>query len=188
VVATVLNGLGIADWEQLSDPPGEHFEVVDGRVTTNAAPKPVHQGVIRLFVNALNASCPPGLHAEGDIEWRVVVSETVTQALRPDVLVTRIAELKGATAVMATPTLVAEVLSPANRRPDFDAKLTVYLRHGVGYLVLVDVNQDETTVGIRWLRPKDGRWAEIAAAAGTNTLVVDEPFHFELVPNNLLPW
>jgi Uma2 family endonuclease len=187
-VARVLNGLRIADWEQLSDPPGEHCEVVDGRVTMNAAPKPVHQGVIRLFVNALNASCPSSLHAEGDIEWRVVVSDTVTQALRPDVLVTRIDEFRSTAAVVTTPTFVAEVLSPSNRRVDFDTKLSVYVRNGLEYLALVDRNQDETHVGIRWLRAEGGGWVEMAAAAGTVPLVVEEPFGFRVVPNDLLPW
>jgi Uma2 family endonuclease len=187
-MATHPSGLRTADWEELTDPAGQHLEIVDGRVTRDVAPKPVHQGVIRLFVNALNASCPSGLHAEGDIEWRVVVSDTVTQALRPDVLVTHIDEFRSTAAVVTTPILVAEVLSPSNRRPDFDAKLSVYLRHGLGYLVLVDVNPDETVVGIRWLRAEGGRWVEMAAASGTTVLLVDEPFEFRVVPNDLLPW
>jgi Uma2 family endonuclease len=92
------------------------------------------------------------------------------------------------TTAVATTTLVAEVLTPSNRRPDFDAKVSVYLRNGLRYLVLVNVNQDETLVGIRWLRAEDGGWVEIAAAAGTNILMVDKPFGFEVVPNDLLPW
>jgi Uma2 family endonuclease len=131
---------------------------------------------------------PAGTACRGRHEWRVVVSDTVTQALRPDVLVTRVTELKGTTAVAATPTLVAEVLSPSNRRPDFSTKLSVYLRHGLGYLVLVNVNPDETMAGIRWLRAEDGGSVEMTSAAGTSMLVVDEPFDFEIVPNDLLPW
>jgi Uma2 family endonuclease len=187
-VATALDGLPIADWDQLIDPPGERLQVIDGRVSKKAAPKPVEQGAIRLFVNALNASCPTDLHAEGDIEWRVVVSDTVTQALRPDVLVTRIDEFQSTAAVVTTPTLVAEVLSPSNRRADFDAKLMAYVGNGLGYLALVEVNLDETIVGIRWLRSEGSGWTEMAAAAGTTALVVDEPFPFRVVPNDLLPW
>ena len=72
--------------------------------------------------------------------------------------------------------------------PDFDGKLSVYLRQGLRHVVLVDVNQDETMVGIRWLRAEDDRWVEMASVAGTTILSVNDPFVFQVVPTDLLPW
>jgi hypothetical protein len=106
------------------------------------------------------------------------LSDTVTQALRPDVLVTRVDEFRSTAAVVTTPTLVAEVLSLSNRLADLDAKLSVYRRNGLEYLAVVDLNQDETVVGIRWLRAEGGGWVEMATATGTSALVVDEPSSF----------
>lgn len=156
-MSTVVQSLRASEWERLFDPPGQRFELVNGNVVVNPAPRPIHQGIARRLANAFDRWCPAGEQAECDIEWRVPAGPgAITQALRPDVVVTRTEELRGVSAISAAPTLAVEVLSPSNLRADFYDKLAAYLANGLTCLVTVEVDDTESTVTIGWHEVLEG--------------------------------
>ena len=64
--------------------PVSAFEMVNGNVVVNPAPKPIHQGSLAVLPMPFDRWCPAGEQAECDIEWRVLAGTgAITQALRP---------------------------------------------------------------------------------------------------------
>jgi Uma2 family endonuclease len=183
-------GLLQADWETLRDPPGRRLELRNGDVVVNAAPRPVHQDVARYLANRLEEACPAGLKAVTDIEWRNLVADgaVIVNSQRPDVVVTRRAELRRAAAIVDPPVIAVEVISRSNTPKDVRDKRALYLANGLGCYVEVRIDDAEDTVSISWYLSRSNQWEPAGEATGGNELRVTEPFAFSVVPNDLLPW
>lgn len=177
-------------WEQLSDPPTQHFEVLEGKIIVNPAPRPIHQGVARELANALSAAVPSDYRVVCDVEWRTGGEGQVTNALRPDICVAHVDQLRRTVALAQPPLLAVEIISPSNSGTEWEHKLETYACEGLENLVLVEINHNETTCTVNWYRAEGEplRWTLVARKAGKDPLAVKKPFPFRVIPNDLLPW
>lgn len=183
--------MALPDWERLEDPPSGRVELVDGRVRVNPAPRFIHQHAVRLLTNALAAASGPDYLAIIDGEWRIpdLDSTSLRHVRRPDVLFAAAFQVRGQAALTGAaeaPLVVAEILSPGNRKPDISRKRAMYFEHGARHYVEVTITRDEQEATITWYRrgPKD--WVEAASARGDAILTIGEPFELAMRPNGLL--
>lgn len=79
--------------------------------------------------------------------------------------------------------VVVEVVSPSSQRRDYLAKMHDYAQAGIPHYWIVD-RRDGTTVTCYRNTPGH-TYMQYAAAAGTETLVVSEPFPFTVVAGSL---
>lgn|SRR5512144_57545 len=187
-MATTDLAPSLADWERMEDPPSGRLEVLDGKVIVSAAPRLIHQIVVQALAAEFDRQCPPGLKAVFDVEWRKLRGQQVEQAPRPDIVVLRLSEVRGAAALTNPPVLAVEVLSPSNRPAELDRKRSLYLEEGLRHYAEITIEDDESRVTLDWYRAGPSDWELAATAAGEDELVVAEPFPFRVVPNRLLPW
>ena len=140
-------------WEDLDRLPddGLRYEVLDGQLLVNAAPRPRHQDVVAELFRRLDDACPD--------DRRVYIGVALTAATGdgpvPDLLVVR-PERVGERGVVG-PELIVEVLSRSTRRTDLGRKRELFAELGVPSYWVVDVD-------VPWLLElrltDDGTYAE----------------------------
>ncbi len=169
--------LTVADLEAIPD-DGHRYELVDGTMLVTPAPARVHQRcVARLVALLLTAAGAEHEVLPAPFDWIV---DDVTK-FQPDVLVARRDEVDDQR-LQATPLLVVEVLSPSTRLTDLTLKRGAYERAGVPAYWIVDTEAPSLTV----LRLREGRYVDVAAAAGADEYAADFPFEVTVVPAALV--
>lgn len=169
--------LTIAEWEALPD-DGNRYELVDGTVYVNAAPRIPHQSVVTELVLALAPACPR--HAKvlvGPVDFEAG-PDTI---LAPDLLVVPRAELHGAR-LYVPPLLVVEVSSPSTRRYDRLTKREAYDRAGVPAYWIVEAEEPSVLVFER----EGDRLVERARVVGDEAYDATVPFAVTIVPSRLV--
>ncbi len=144
------------------------------------SPDLLHQRVSRKLLVTFYNSLPPELDAVAELDVRLgndfrmpdlVVFERSTVAsdakrLLPDQV-----------------RLVVEVVSPSSQRRDFLAKMHDYAQAGIPHYWIVDRREGTTVTCYR--NTPGHTYVQYASAAGTETLVVSEPFPFTVSPGAL---
>jgi Uma2 family endonuclease len=101
-------GLTVKEWEELEDPPGYRFEVIQGELDMTPGATPEHGRALGELYVELRRNLPEGLRIVIDVDWLLSTAARVTAAPRPDLMVI---PMDGP----VVPLLVAEVLSPSRR-------------------------------------------------------------------------
>jgi len=125
----------VADWKRLPDRP--RFELIDGDLTMQAQPTPVHQEVgLRLgaqLVMYLNGKRCRAMH-----DTSVYLSENDQTVFAPDLMVVCDPSKIKENYVFGAPDLVVEILSPSTAKIDKTLKLKRYQQAGVREYWIVD--------------------------------------------------
>lgn len=169
--------LTYADLESMPD-DGHRYELLDGALIVTPAPRPRHQTALGALYVLLTAACPDDLKvffAPIDV---LLADDT---ALQPDLLVVRREDVAERN-IPAVPVLAVEVLSPSTRLIDLTVKKARYEQAGCPSYWVID--PDEPAVVVWELR--DGQYAEVARAAGNETVTVTQPFEVTVVPASLV--
>jgi Uma2 family endonuclease len=157
---------------------GNRYELIDGALIVTPAPSMKHQATVVALIARLAPLCPPHLRllvAPFDVD---LASNTVVQ---PDVLIaekSRLTErdLKG------PPVLAVEVISPSTRHIDLAFKRVRYEEAGCPFYWVIDPSEPSV---VCW-ELRDGRYIEVARAAGTQSVILATPFHISLAPAELI--
>lgn len=153
------------------------MELVEGALLMVPSPDLLHQTLARELLIAFYNSLPPELNVVAELDVRLG-----SEFRLPDLVVyNRSAVSKTAKNLLPDQVaLVVEVVSPSSQRRDYLAKMHDYAQAGIPYYWIVDRCED-TTVSCYRNTPSH-TYAQYASAAGTETLVVSEPFSFSVVP------
>ena len=168
-------------------PPPLVGEVIDGVLHTMGRPPPAHANieggiVIDLREGRRGGGPPPsGWYIQAEVEVRFPNDEKAI----PDVAGWRNERIKGHRndkPIRITPDWACEILSDSTRRKDLGPKRTMYARHGVGHLWIVDPSTRQLDAfaldpGARWVLL--GSWFDDATV---------EVAPFEGVPLELCRW
>lgn len=166
----------VADRNALPD-DGKRYEVIDGVLFVNAAPRPAHQGVLVSLAMVLRDAAPEHLKVHVAPLDVVLADDTVVE---PDVLVapaSAFSELN----LPAPPLLAVEVLSPSTRRVDLQVKKERYERAGVTSYWIVDADTLELAVH----ELEASRCVEVARVAADETWTAALPFPVTITPRDL---
>ena len=144
------------------------------------SPDLLHQRVSRKLLVTFYNSLPPELDAVAELDIRLgndfrmpalVVFDR--SAVQPDAKRLLPDQVR----------LVVEVVSPSSQRRDYLVKMHDYAQAGISHYWIVDRREGTT---VTCYRNTPGRtYLKYAAAAGTETLVVSEPFPFTVVAGSL---
>ncbi len=158
---------------------GRRHELIDGTLVVTPMPGRRHQKVVgRLWV-ALDAACSDGFDVVA-APFAIRLSEQLE--LQPDVLVGRIDDFTEDD-LPVPPVLAVEVLSPSTAIHDLNTKKAVYERLGTPSYWVIDPGDPGLTV---FELDEDGRYQQVAKAAGDEVLEVERPFPVRIVPRELL--
>ena len=176
------------DWtiEMLDAQPddGQRYEIIDGELFVTPAPADAHQYVLVELCARLHA------YLRGKAVGKVVVSpsdvrrgDRTRNRVQPDVFVVRLTEgiRPPYPFGLSDLLLVVEVVSPGNRRHDYQAKRTLYLKGGVPEYWVVDPDARNIS---RWRGSDDpgdvlSRTISWHPTAMTTPLVIDIGAMFE---------
>jgi Uma2 family endonuclease len=168
--------VSIAEWEALPD-DGNRYELIDGTVYVNAAPKVPHQAVVAELMFLLHPLCPEGVMVlPGPVDFQA----DAATILEPDLLVIPRSEAGGAR-LHVPPLLVVEVASPSTRRYDRVTKLAAYDRAGVPAYWIVDGDEPSLLVFER----EGDRLVERAYVRGDESYAATIPFPVTVGPSAL---
>jgi Uma2 family endonuclease len=157
---------------------GHRYELLDGTLIVTPAPGVRHQVCVGALYRLLHEACPAGLLV---LTAPFDVKPFVGTVLQPDVLVARRADFT-AKDIREPLLLAVEVRSPSTASIDLGAKMLAYARAGFPSYWIVD--PDEPSVRVFALH--DGSYAEVAAAIGDETVVLETPYRVEVNPVRLL--
>ncbi|WP_157087187.1 Uma2 family endonuclease [Piscicoccus intestinalis] len=166
------------DLDRLPEGDGLRYEIIDGLLVVNAAPRPRHQMVLAGLYDALRARCPAHLvtlFAPLDV---VLDERTV---LQPDLLVARRDQFDD-TGLRERPELAVEVLSPSSRGVDRLLKFERYQRAATPAYWLVD--PDSLTLDAYELRADT--YELLARVTGDQTWAATMPYAVDLTPSSWL--
>ena len=137
---------------------GDRQELFDGELVVTASPVPDHQAVV------LRAGRRFAEHVEvddlGDVFMAPIDVVFAASAVAvPDLVFVRNErrEIITANAIVGTPDLIVEVLSPSTRRRDLGRKKGMYERFGVPEYWVIDLDARAVTVFVL----RDGRYATV---------------------------
>jgi Uma2 family endonuclease len=123
--------------------PGLKDELINGEIVLSPQPKPLHQQVALNVMDLLRAALKEQafvVQANSNIDFGAAYSMPA-----PDVFVIAQSEWKRACDeddyLRVAPALVVEVLSPANKKPAVEKKVSLYLKNGVHEVWLVHPKQ-----------------------------------------------
>lgn len=170
--------LTVHDLEGIPD-DGRRYELIDGVLIVSPAPGRRHQKIVVRLSRVLDEACPH--------EYDVLVAPFAVHSgdrieLQPDVLVGRDEDFTEKD-LPAPPVLAVEVLSPSTAIHDLNTKKAVYERFGTASYWVIDPDEPAVTV---FERDADGRYQQVAKAAGDEVLEVERPFPVRIVPKELL--
>lgn len=123
-------------------------EWVRGRALQKVSPTYSHARLQSLITSAFTQWADAGDHGRVGTEWRFRVAPPgeVVRPLVPDVAFLSFSALAADTPralveiPLAAPTVAVEILSPDDRRPDVDDKITTYLAAGTALVMVIDPN------------------------------------------------
>lgn len=166
----------------LEDGPDDCYrrEIIGGSLIVTPAPNGGHQlASARLTVILMAAQVPDTLTLAAPFDWRHPDGGLV----EPDLLVMRRSDFDhhGPLPPSATPLLVVEILSPANRQYDLAMKRDLYERLEVPAYWVVDPDRP-SLLALRWT---DGAYRVEAEVFADDEFVTDRPFAVRLRPSDL---
>jgi Uma2 family endonuclease len=179
VVAVFPHGdqLTRRDLESIRD-DRHRYELVDGALLMSPSPRPVHQRVVARLLGALTSVCPLDcevLPAPVDV---VLADDTV---LIPDIVMGRRLDFTDR-ALVGTPVLAVEVVSPSSRLIDRHLKPARLAVAGCPHYWIVDPEIPELTC----MKLRDGKYVTIIEARGDQLVAISEPFSLKLSPGRLV--
>lgn len=128
--------------------PLMRVELLEGEIVMSAAPRPMHQYVLRHLVRLLDSYVIA--HELGDILFAPIgvrLAEDVF--VQPDLLFLRrerVATVVGETYLEGSPDFVVEILSPGTAHYDRHIKMQIYAQYGVAEYWIVDPNDQAIEV------------------------------------------
>jgi Uma2 family endonuclease len=155
------------------------YELIDGVLIVSPAPGRRHQKIAYRLYGVLEASCPPEFEVVG-APFAVHHGDKIE--LQPDVLVGRDEDFTDKD-LPVPPVLAVEVLSPSTAIHDLNTKKAIYERLGTPSYWVIDPGDPALTV---FELDEDGRYQQVAKAAGDEVLEVERPFPVRIVPKELL--
>lgn len=172
----------VEDWLNLPEIVGQRVELIDGSFVVSPSPLSNHQICAKRLVRILDDAAPYDLEVVEAVGVR-----TDTEAVIPDVVVGDAEVLhSGAPVLLPEQThLVAEIVSPGNRRRDYQDKPRIYAAAGVPTFLrieLIGVNPPYVEV----LRLRDGAYVSVAHVDAGQTVKLTEPFSVGFDPARLL--
>ena len=166
------------DLEGMPD-DGRRYELIDGLLIVSPAPGRRHQKIAYRLYGVLEAVCPPDFEVVG-APFAVHSGDRIE--LQPDVLVGLEEDFTDKD-LPAPPVLAVEVLSPSTAMYDLNLKKAVYERLGTASYWVIDPADPALTV---FELDEDGRYQQVAKAAGDEVLELERPFPVRIVPRDLL--
>jgi Uma2 family endonuclease len=172
--------LSYRDWLAFPD-DGHQYEVVEGIPVVNPSPNIRHQVVVQRLAVVLSLAAPePLLVMTSPIDW-VLRAERPAHVRQPDIVVVH-PDQCSSRAIVGTPALAVEVLSPSSVERDVVTKRRAYARAGCPHYWLVDPAQ----ASIVAFALAGRRYERLAHAAGSEALRLDSPFSVVVVPDALV--
>jgi Uma2 family endonuclease len=168
----------VADLDKLPE-DGRRYELLAGVLVVSPRPTTVHQLAATKLATLLENACADDLCVLAE----PAVQLSADTEFDPDVVVVRQQDV-GGTKITAPPLLVAEIRSPSTALIDLNRKKAAYQRFGVQSYWIVNPDPQEPSITAFELR--DGRYALLAKATGSELLEADRPFGVEVVPAFLL--
>ncbi|GHG00768.1 MULTISPECIES: Uma2 family endonuclease [Amycolatopsis] len=170
--------LTVHDLEGMPD-DGRRYELIDGVLIMSPAPGRRHQKIAYRLYGVLEASCPPDFEVIG-APFAVHSGDKIE--LQPDVLVGRDEDFTDKD-LPAAPALAVEVLSPSTAIHDLNTKKAVYERLGTHSYWVIEPAEPALTV---FELDEEGRYQQVAKAAGDEPVELERPFPVRIVPRELL--
>ncbi len=168
----------VHDLEGMPD-DGRRYELIDGTLIVSPAPGRLHQRIAARLWRLLDDACPA--------ELEVLIAPFAGHAgdrveVQPDVLVGRDEDFTEKD-LPVPPILAVEVLSPSTAINDFNNKKAIYERLGVPSYWVIDPQEPALTV---FELDEEGRYQQLAKAAGDEEFDAERPFPVRVVPRELL--
>ncbi|MGW3959386.1 Uma2 family endonuclease [Amycolatopsis sp. NPDC005003] len=158
---------------------GRRYELVDGVLIVSPTPGLRHQTIGYWLYGVLESACPAEYYVVG-APFAVHSGDKIE--LQPDVLVGLGKDFTEKD-LPAPPVLAVEVLSPSTAIHDLNTKKAVYERLGTGSYWVIDPKEPALTV---FELDKEGRYQQVAKAAGDEAVELERPFPVRIVPRELL--
>jgi len=130
------------DWLAIPEDRSRRYEILDGELFVNPAPRPRHQDVVNNIAHVLTSLALE--HGLGKVLPGTGLRLAIATVVEPDILFiasSRLGIIDWDACVTGPPDLVIEVLSPSNRKYDRTLKRTHYLAGGVAELWIVDADE-----------------------------------------------
>lgn len=168
----------VRDLEGIPD-DGRRHELIDGVLIVSPAPGHRHQKIAYRLYGVLEAACPGEFDVIG-APFAVHSGDKIE--LQPDVLVGRDEDFTDKD-LPAAPVLTVEVLSPSTAILDLNSKKALYERLGVASYWVIEPDEPALTV---FELDVEGRYQQVAKAAGDEPFDAERPFPVRIVPRELL--
>jgi len=168
----------VQDLEGMPD-DGRRYELIDGVLIVSPAPGLRHQTIGYRLYSVLEDACPPEFCVVG-APFAVHSGDKIE--LQPDVLIGRDEDFTEKD-LPAAPVLAVEVLSPSTAIHDLNTKKAVYERLGVASYWVIDPVEPALTV---FELDVEGRYQQVAKAAGDEPFDAERPFPVRIVSRELL--
>ncbi|WP_285502560.1 Uma2 family endonuclease [Actinokineospora sp. NBRC 105648] len=165
------------DLESIAD-DRHRYELVDGVLLMSPSPRPLHQRVVARVLARITPLCPPDCEALPAPVDVVLAEDTV---MIPDVLIGRRRDFTDR-ALVGTPVLAVEVVSPSSRLIDRHLKPARLAAAGCPHYWIIDPSTPDMTcfdlVG--------EEYAQVATATGEGTITLTAPFPITFSPADLV--
>lgn len=172
----------VEDWLDLPETVGQRVELIDGSFVVSPTPLSNHQICAKRLVRILDDAAPHDLEAVEAFGIR-----TASEVPVPDVVVGDAdVLLGGATVLLPEQThLVAEIVSPRNRRRDYHDKPRIYAEAGIPTFLRIELAGTAPPY-VEVLGLGDGAYTLVAKASAGQILELAEPFPVAFDPASLL--
>ncbi|MFE4462634.1 Uma2 family endonuclease, partial [Nocardia tengchongensis] len=178
-----------ADLDHLPE-NGLRYEVLNGQLVVNAAPKPIHQRFVLELGERLNKALPEGLHMLPGVGVLIGDDEPI-----PDLLVCAGPILWDARGVPAGQVkLVVEIVSRSTAAMDRRIKPDLYGEGGIPNYWRLDTSRfkgqlpgEELPVLFAYALTEEGEYEQVARCPAGRMAKLNLPFDLTLDPADLLP-
>ncbi|WP_460339408.1 Uma2 family endonuclease [Actinoallomurus acanthiterrae] len=172
----------VADWLNLPEIAGPRVELIDGAFVVSPPPVSKHQVCAARLVQILDDAAPDDMEAVQTLAVR-----TATEVAIPDVVVSDFETLRSETAALLPEQtyLAAEIVSPGNRRRDYQDKPRIYAAAGIPIFLRIElIGANPPYVEVLSLR--DGAYVSVAHVDAGQSVKLTEPFPVEFDPARLI--
>jgi Uma2 family endonuclease len=172
----------VDDWLDLSESVGQRVELIDGSFVVSPMPLSTHQLCAGRLTTILDDAAPYDLEVVEAFGVR-----TEAEVVIPDVVVGDADVLLSDTAVLlpGQTHLVAEIVSPSNRRRDYQDKPRIYAAAGIPTFVRIELAGANPPY-VEVLSLRDGAYVSVARGEPGKIVRLTEPFPVEFDPAHLL--
>ncbi|MGW4633167.1 Uma2 family endonuclease [Nocardia sp. NPDC004415] len=178
-----------ADLDRMPD-DGLRYEVLNGQLVVNAAPKPKHQWLVQSLFLALQTAVPSDMVALLGTGVLIGSDEPI-----PDLLIARTPIDMDSRGVPATQVSVAvEVVSKSTTYPDRMVKPLIYAAAGISHYWRFEINAfkgqlpgETLPVLFAYSLGTDGAYVQTLRLSAGREEMVPAPFEFKVDPGSLLP-